>query len=99
MPYIELQARDVKGAHAAASEVATTVAAALELAPGDVIVSVVAAAGVYDANGPVNGWPSAILHGRPRQPDAMSGALLAVRETLGRHLGISANEVWAHWCT
>ncbi|MHB8504561.1 MAG: hypothetical protein ACYDEN_02390 [Acidimicrobiales bacterium] len=101
MPFIELQAVDVAGAAALAPELAAAVASALGLGPSDVLVSVVAAAGVYDGGGPVGGgaWPSAILHGRRRGGEEMEAARAAAAVVLARGLATAPERVWVQWCT
>ena len=98
MPYVVLQALDVERAKAAASALAAAIAASLDLAPSDVIVSVTTSAGVFDGTGRLGGWPSAIIHGARRDSDAMANALAAIRLLLARALDVPTDHVWAHWC-
>lgn len=99
MPYIELQAVDGARASGAAGELAAAVASALGLPPEDVLVSVTQALSVHDGTGLLEGWPSAVLHGRRRDVAAMDAAREAATEVLVRRLGIPAERVWVHWCT
>ena len=99
MPFIKLQAVDAARASGAAGELAAAVATALGLRPEDVLVSVTQAVSVHDGTGPVDAWPSAILHGRRRDQAAMDASREAAAEVLARRLGVPAERVWVHWCT
>ncbi len=99
MPYIHLRHTDVAAACAAAPRLAAAVAQQLALGPGDVLVSVSAASGIYDGRGPVADWPSAIIHGRARSEDAMARATAAAVTTLADALAVDRERVWVHWST
>ncbi len=98
MPYVFIQAVDIKRASAAAIELAAQVAATLGLHPSDVVVTVAASQGVFDGSGLRNEWPSAILHGTRRDPVAMEAALGDARSVLASAFDVSTHEVWAEWC-
>lgn len=44
-------------------------------------------------------WPTAVLHGRAREADAMMRAVEAVAAALSSHWRRPVDEVWVQWAT
>lgn len=47
----------------------------------------------------VAAWPTAVLHGRRREPNATAAAVDAAAAVLAEHWSQSIREVWSQWVT
>jgi hypothetical protein len=99
MPFVALTLDDGERGRRLAPSLARAIADALSLPPDGVLVSVVGGAAVCDGHGPVAGWPSAIIHGRPRPEPAARAAADAARSLLARTLDLGEDQVWVAWST
>ena len=98
MPFVVVTApplADRAAERRALAGVATAVAAALDLAAGDVQVALVHVATAVLGDAPTTAWPVVTLHGRPRPAGpataAVDAATAAVRAAWG------AGDAWAAW--
>ncbi len=82
---------------AALSAVAVAVAGPLRLRAEDVVVTAVSTAATVVGTARCAGWPVVMLHGSPRDPEAMRTAQQAARHAVGRAWSVPEERIWSQW--
>lgn len=101
MPFISITvAEDLElDRHGILTAINGAVAASLGLAPDDVHSQLSLASAGATGTTVAAPWPLALLHGRRRDPVAMTAAADVVTEVLARFTGSDPRSVWVQWVT